>query len=107
MVEPGMFATRMLTGSDEGAPRPIPQAYDTPTSPTKILREIIATPNHPALGTPGNPEKAAVQIYKLAQVENPPYRLPLGKDAIQVVREKLEEQLKEVAVYESWSSDLV
>jgi hypothetical protein len=91
---------------DEAVPRPIPPAYDTPTSPTKIWREVIRTPNHPARPVLGDPEKAVEQIYKLRQVENPPYRLPIGKDAIQLIREKLEEQLKELAAYESWSSDL-
>jgi hypothetical protein len=106
IIELGLFATRMVSGSDEGTPRPIPPAYDTPTSPTKILREILATPNHPARPVAGDPEKAVEQIYKLTQVENPPYQLPIGQDAVQLIRNKLEEQLKEVVAYESWSSNL-
>ncbi|EIN11445.1 NAD(P)-binding protein [Punctularia strigosozonata HHB-11173 SS5] len=104
IIEPGMFGTRLLVDGT-GEPKPIHPAYNTSTSPTKALRDMIAA-NSPLLGSPQDVTKGAREIYRLAGLESPPERLPLGKDSVAAIRDKLESQLKELAAYESWSSDL-
>src|ERR1700729_1232190 len=51
----------------------------------------------------GNPDKAARVIYQLAAHPEPPFRLPLGKDALEVFREKLGSTVAEVEKFASWS----
>ncbi|KIM79592.1 hypothetical protein PILCRDRAFT_74149, partial [Piloderma croceum F 1598] len=84
---------------------------------------IIRTPIHPAYDDPsqvcyrfrkaldgllerGDPDKAARVIYQLAAHPEPPFRLPLGKDALEVFREKLSSTVAEVEKFASWSDDL-
>ncbi|EIN06830.1 hypothetical protein PUNSTDRAFT_54196 [Punctularia strigosozonata HHB-11173 SS5] len=55
----------------------------------------------------GDTNKAVEAIWKVAALDNPSERLPLGKDSVNAIREKLEGQLKELALYESRSDDLV
>jgi len=84
---------------------------------------IIRTPIHPAYDDPsqvpyqfrkaldgllerGDPDKAARIIYQLAAHPEPPFCLPLGKDALEVIREKLSSATTEVERFASWSDDL-
>jgi len=55
---------------------------------------------------PGDATKAAAIIYKLAALPDPPLRLPLGKDALEVVKRKGESLIASVEEYASWSEDL-
>jgi len=54
----------------------------------------------------GDPNKAARVIYQLAAHPESPFRLPLGKDALEVIREKLSSTVAEVEKFASWSDDL-
>jgi NAD(P)-dependent dehydrogenase (short-subunit alcohol dehydrogenase family) len=50
---------------------------------------------------PGDPDKAAQAIVDLTSMTNPPLRLPLGADAVDRIRRKLESQLAALTEYES------
>jgi len=50
---------------------------------------------------PGDPDKAARAIVDLTSMTNPPLRLPLGADAVDRIRRKLESQLAALTEYES------
>jgi len=54
----------------------------------------------------GDPNRAARVIYRLAGHPEPPFRLPLGKDALEVIREKLSGTAAEVEKFASWYDDL-
>ena len=56
---------------------------------------------------PGDAQKAVVKIYELTELESPPLRLPLGKDAVGAIKAKLTDILTNVQEYESWSEDLL
>ena len=48
---------------------------------------------------PGDPVRAAHAMYEVAQMENPPLHLPLGKAAVKGAREKFTGLLKELEQY--------
>lgn len=49
---------------------------------------------------------AVVEVYKLSELEQPPLRLPLGKDSINIIRQQLAAITADVDKYESWSEKL-
>jgi NAD(P)-dependent dehydrogenase (short-subunit alcohol dehydrogenase family) len=53
---------------------------------------------------PGDPAKLAQVILKVANAENPPLHLPIGKDSVAAFRKKTEQVQKEVAEWEAVSS---
>jgi len=53
---------------------------------------------------PGDPAKLAQVIIKVANAENPPLHLPIGKDSVAAFRKKTEQVQKEVAEWEAVSS---
>jgi NAD(P)-dependent dehydrogenase (short-subunit alcohol dehydrogenase family) len=53
---------------------------------------------------PGDPAKLAQVIIKVANTENPPLHLPIGKDSVAAFRKKTEQVQKEVAEWEAVSS---
>ncbi len=84
IVMPGRFSTNfeksiILT---ELAP-------DYEGSPASVIREVsqIASRNTYA---EGDPAKAALAIIKIAHHDNPPLRLPLGPDALNLMKAKLQ-----------------
>ena len=50
---------------------------------------------------PGDPARAAKAMYDVAQLENPPLHLPLGKAAVKGAREKFAALAQELAQYEA------
>ncbi|MFF7161767.1 hypothetical protein ACFZBP_10380 [Streptomyces sp. NPDC008086] len=50
---------------------------------------------------PGDPSRAARAIITATQMEKPPLRLPLGGNAIDRIRERLQQRLQEVDEVES------
>ena len=48
---------------------------------------------------PGDPVRAAKAMYEVAQLENPPLHLPLGKAAVKGAREKFAGLVKELEQY--------
>ncbi len=49
----------------------------------------------------GDPSRAAQAMLKLIAISNPPSHLLLGSDALSLVRDKLEQSLKEIEQWES------
>ena len=49
------------------------------------------------------PEEAARLIYKLAALESPPLRVPLGPDAVEVLRSKGQSLVDAAEEYAAWS----
>ncbi|EMD33678.1 hypothetical protein CERSUDRAFT_98240 [Gelatoporia subvermispora B] len=54
----------------------------------------------------GDPQKAVQAFYKLANLPEPPLRLPLGKAAVEMVRKKGVTLVADADAYASWSGDL-
>jgi len=53
---------------------------------------------------PGDPAKLAQVIVQLAESENPPLHLPIGRDAVNNFRQKVDRMTKEVEAWESIST---
>ena len=51
----------------------------------------------------GDPAKAAQVLLKVIAAENPPVHLLLGKDAVRLVREKLDTLMSEIRAWETVS----
>ena len=97
IVEPGAYATKH---GDNGVKVPPHPAYD----PAKLVVRQIFTQHDLSFG--GDLRKAVAKIYALAGLEDPPMRLPLGKDAVKGIRDQIASVAAEVDKYESWSDDL-
>jgi len=81
IVEPGMFRTNLL---GEGyRPMPVIAAYEAVMGP---MREYTASQNG---AQAGDPAKAAKAIVDAVLAGSPTLRLPLGADAVQMIRGKL------------------
>lgn len=82
---------------------PLHPAYTDPALPTQKVRAYI-----PIVSAAGDTDKATKMIYhKLANHPNPPLRLPVGKDSIEMIKAKLDRILRDVEEYKEWSEDLV
>jgi hypothetical protein len=75
-------------------------AYANPTSPSSQTRASL-TPE-----IDGDADKATAAMEKLVHLDHPPLRIPLHKQAVADVKEKIQNALDEVHAYESWSDDL-
>ncbi|GAA3579753.1 oxidoreductase [Amycolatopsis ultiminotia] len=98
IVEPGPFRTdfagRSMTFAD-----PIDDYRDTPAG---LLRERFSAQNG---NQPNDPVRAAEAIVKLVDTPDAPLRLPLGPEAVDRIRAKLEQQLADLAAWEAVSTD--
>ena len=79
MIEPGALRTSGLPNTKTIPSHP---AYADPLLPSQLAREWLAN-NRDTL--PGDPRKAAEKIFHLTKLANPPQRLVLGHDAIELV----------------------
>lgn len=96
IVEPGAFRTNLFAnGSQSGST----DAYGASVGTT---REVIKTGGGLQ---PGDPAKAAKAILKALDAEAPPLRLPLGGDAVDAIRGRLEKSLSEVVAWEAVARD--
>jgi NAD(P)-dependent dehydrogenase (short-subunit alcohol dehydrogenase family) len=95
-VEPGAFRTDWAGRSMVRAERTIAD-YDTVFDPIRERRRNING------NQPGDPAKAAQAMLKLVASDNPPMHLPLGNDAVQMIRDKLESLGSEIAAWEAIS----
>ena len=65
---------------------------------TKLLEEYVPS---------GDPRKGMEAVYKFASLEDPPgLRFPLGKDAVEIYREKATQLHEAADKYASWSDNL-
>jgi len=101
LIEPGRFRTKLLSaGNLKVAPSDIP---DYKHSSTAFLQGLAKEDQ----AQPGDPLKAVEIILDLVRKEgcatdrDIPFRLPLGTDCFDAIKEKCEETLK---LLEDWSS---
>jgi len=98
VLEPGAFRTKFSSNSSfTRARRPI-EAY----APTvgKICSQIASYDG----SQPGDPERAAQAVLRLVDLEEPPVQLLLGKDAVQLHRQKLGLTSQSIDQWEDLSS---
>ncbi|WPU99124.1 oxidoreductase [Mucilaginibacter sp. cycad4] len=89
-VEPGFFRTNFLDGSSLQSARTVIEDYaDTAGQ----MRGVASFLNY---RQPGDPAKLAQAILKLAASPNPPVHLPLGRDSLNYVNQKLDNLQKEI-----------
>lgn len=95
IVEPGAFRTSFYD-SLHGASRAISDY--TPSVGSMRLENMVN--NH---DQKGNPDKVGKLIVELVSSGNLPKRLPLGSDAVRIIRDELKSRLAEVEKTESYS----
>lgn len=95
-LAPGQFRTDWAGRSMVRTDRSISD-YDSVMNPIRAARQ--AKSGH----QPGDPAKAAQALLTLVEAENPPVRLYLGADALQLVRAKIDAMTAEIAEWESLS----
>ncbi|OJT07814.1 hypothetical protein TRAPUB_1297 [Trametes pubescens] len=98
LIEPGGFLTE---GPDKVIWPPQPAAYANPDLPVSRIRKAMDT----AL-IPGDAKKAVDAFYKIAALEEPPLRVPLGKDSVAALRRKIASLTADLDKYEYLSEDL-
>ena len=53
-----------------------------------------------------DPMKGVQRIFNLSLLDDPPFRFPLGKDAIDAIRTEVKHIEEDVTKYETWSNGL-
>ena len=99
IVEPGLFRTSIL---DKIMVIPTHPLYTKPSLPNVKNREFFTSKDIPGAET----AQGAKIIYQLASVENPPLRVPVGKDALDAHREGAQEASAVVNDLHGWSEGL-
>jgi NAD(P)-dependent dehydrogenase (short-subunit alcohol dehydrogenase family) len=95
-LAPGQFRTDWAGRSMDRTPRSIAD-YDAVMDPIRAARQ--AKSGH----QPGDPAKAAQALLALVASPNPPVRLFLGADALELVGQKLEAMKAELAAWDALS----
>ncbi|KAI0710819.1 NAD-P-binding protein [Earliella scabrosa] len=90
---------------------PPPPAYNNPDLPSAVARKaLVASISGGTTGSiydvKGDINKAAAALHRLSEVPNPPLRLVLGKDAVEMARSKVGQFSHEVEEYAFWSEGL-
>lgn len=94
---PGLFRTSFAsTESYQSSKLVIDDYQDTVGSVRGVISQLDGS-------QPGDPSKLAQVIIQLAESENPPVHLPIGKDAVAAVRTKTEIMQNEVSAWENIS----
>ncbi|KAH7915191.1 hypothetical protein BJ138DRAFT_1142229 [Hygrophoropsis aurantiaca] len=99
LIEPGLFRTAATNCTIE----PVHPSYQDPSLPTMQYRSLY--PGIERIFT-GDPDKLALAMLKLVDLENPPLHLPLHRVALEGAREKAEILTKAADDYASWSDDI-
>ncbi|MGA7626359.1 MAG: oxidoreductase [Candidatus Acidiferrales bacterium] len=97
-VEPGMFRTDFLDGSS--LTRTARQISDYEETVGKT-RETAEQRNHQQ---PGDPKKLAQALIEIVNAPDPPLRLPLGKDTVERLEQKLEQVKRETEQWRNLSA---
>jgi len=95
-LAPGQFRTDWAGRSMDRTPRSIAD-YDAVMDPIRAARQ--AKSGH----QPGDPAKAAQALLALVASPNPPVRLFLGADALELIGQKLEAMQAELAAWDALS----
>lgn len=97
VVYPGYFRTNFLSGGSLNTPSNEIEAYT-------VARKLQAQHEESIDGNqPGDPDKAAVALIQVAEMENPPVHLLLGSDALGMADKTLGALQQEIALHESIS----
>ncbi|KAH7924637.1 NAD(P)-binding protein [Leucogyrophana mollusca] len=102
LVEPALFRTQ--------APRknilaPVHPAYTNPLLPSRKYRSLYGQPGIELLSN-GDSDKLASAMYRLATLDDPPFRLPLHKVALDAAGRKGRGLLEAANTYKTWSDDI-
>jgi len=89
-VEPGMFATDFMSDTSIKLGTKRDPAYDS----VRLVTSEKLPPEKLHGKQPGDPKKGARVIVQVIDSAEPPLRLPLGEDAYQKYKQKLESELK-------------
>ncbi|KAI0738147.1 NAD-P-binding protein [Daedaleopsis nitida] len=85
-------------------------AYTNPALPSVLYRQAILAStgavHDPLFEVKGDTAKAVKVLYRLSELSSPPMRLFLGKDVLDICRDKLARVLEDVEEYASWSEGL-
>jgi NAD(P)-dependent dehydrogenase (short-subunit alcohol dehydrogenase family) len=92
-LAPGQFRTDWAGRSMHRTPRTIAD-YDAVMDPIRTARQAKSG------NQPGDPAKAAQALLALVEAPNPPVRLFLGPDALELVDQKLESMRAEIAAWD-------
>jgi NAD(P)-dependent dehydrogenase (short-subunit alcohol dehydrogenase family) len=95
-LAPGQFRTDWAGRSMDRTPRSLAD-YDAVMDPIRAARRAKSGQQ------PGDPAKAARALLALVESPNPPARLFLGDDALQLVEQKLVAMREEIAAWETLS----
>jgi len=82
---------------------PIHPAYSDPNLPSRQHRSIYPGAERFA---DGDINKFALRMYWLAQLDEPPFYLPLHRTALEAARNKGQKLIRAVEEYGSWSDDV-
>src|SRR5258708_834918 len=97
-LAPGLFTTDFTSTESYQSSKLVLDAYQETVGGT---RQFIGQLHG---NQPGDPVKLAQVVIKLAESQNPPLHLPVGKDSIASFRTKTEKMAKEIAEWEEISS---
>ena len=100
LIQLGGYETN---GKDNSVYCPPPQAYTKATLPSAVTRSVIEAG---ALKLTNSVAKAVEKINQLSTLDDPPIRLALGKDAVQLARAHIAVVTGDLDKYESWSENL-
>jgi NAD(P)-dependent dehydrogenase (short-subunit alcohol dehydrogenase family) len=95
-LAPGQFRTDWAGRSMDRTPRSIFD-YDAVMDPIRAGRQAKSG------NQPGDPAKAAQALLALIDAENPPVRLFLGADALELVEQKLDAMKAEITAWDALS----
>lgn len=95
-LAPGQFRTDWAGRSMDRAPRSLAD-YDEVMDPIRAGRRAKSG------NQPGDPARAAQALLRLVEAEDPPARLYLGADALELVGAKMEAMRAEIAAWEEVS----
>ncbi|SFO24254.1 NADP-dependent 3-hydroxy acid dehydrogenase YdfG [Paenimyroides ummariense] len=98
VIYPGYFRTDFLTGGSLRTPENEIDAYTTARQNQKMHEQDING------NQMGDPEKAAVAMIELAEMQNPPVHLVLGSDAFQMANNKLSTLQNEIYDFKTLST---
>lgn len=98
VVYPGYFRTDFLTGGSLRTPKTEIEEY-TAARQLQVAHEKDINGNQL-----GSPEKAAIALIELAEMQNPPVHLVLGSDAFQIAGNKLNVLQNEISDFKTLST---
>jgi NAD(P)-dependent dehydrogenase (short-subunit alcohol dehydrogenase family) len=88
IVEPGPFRTDFASGAT-AKPVEIDDYQESVGEALRWFEQIAGS-------QPGDPSKAATAIIAAVEAADPPLRLPLGREAYEMIRNKLDDQRREL-----------